>query len=403
MPTIKELTERRNKLAHDAREVMDSITPSLDASTQTEKRAKVDVMLAERNQINADLDRLASLAEESNAEQRGVPRSGVETAGVDSRSPEERRKATNVALKAYLQNKSFEQRDLTVAADGGVMIPVAAQPPIQATRGSGTILDVVKTLRTSFGDDVRQPLWDATSLLAVDDGTAWTSSVDPTVTGVTIKTGGLRVGSVLLDNKLIQDVEYDLVADVTEQFNQTYAISMASFINNGMSGQSYFTGLAGNVPVGVTTTSATGFDGYKNFPALLGSLDPSYWPNAVWTFNSSAYAQVLQIEDNYGRPIFLPLNDGANTGFIGTILGIPVKINQFQPGIAAGNSPVYLGDMQKGFTFRSVLPGMRIVQSTQRFVELNRLGVFAFSRNGGAPTLANATAYSPIQALAIHA
>ena len=57
------------------------------------------------------------------------------------------------------------------------------------------------------------------------------------------------------------------------------------------------------------------------------------------------------------------------------------------------------GDFGKGYQLREVLPGLVIKQSNQRWIELNRLGVLGFARAGGAPTLANATTYSPIVGL----
>lgn len=401
MPTMKELIELRNKLSHDAREVMNSIKPGVDAGDQTEKRAKVDALLAEKNRLNEDINRLASLAEEP--ETRGAqPRDGFESA--DNRSQEERNRASNIALRSYLRGEKFETRDLTVAADGGVMIPVAAVPPVVAQRSAGSIYDIVGKMRTSTGEDVRVPLWDDTTDHLVDDGTSVGGGTDPSITGVTVKTGGLRTGDpLLIDNKLIQDVSYDLLSYVNQSLTERYQRGLAQLINTNSGSLSYFTPLKGNVPVSVTTTSTTGFDGYDNFPKMVGTLDPAYWSNAVWTFNATTYSAVLDIKDSYGRPIFLPLNDGANSGFVGTILGFPVKVNQYQDSLAAGNVPLYFGDFQKGFMLREVLPGIVIKQSNQRWIELNRLGVIGFARAGGSVTLANSTTYSPIQALAIHA
>lgn len=402
MPTMKEMLELRNKLSHDAREIMNTIKPGADATDQTEKRAKVDAMLAEKNRVNEDINRLASLTDETE-NRAGQPRDGFESADKDNRSQEERSRATNVALRSYFRGERFEQRDLTVAADGGVMIPVAAVAPVVAQRSAGTIYDLVGKMRTSTGEPVRVPLWDDTTDHLVDDGTSVGGGTDPSVSGVTISTGGLRTGDpLLIDNKLIQDVNYDLLSYVNQSLTERYQRGLAQLINANSGSLSYFTALQGNVPTGVTTTAAGALDGYVNFPALMGALDPAYWSNAVWTMSASTLATVLQIKDTQGRPIFIPYLDGATSGFAGQILGFPVKINQYQQSVAVSHTPIYFGDFMKGFLLREVLPGIVIKQSNQRWIELNRLGVLGFARAGGSVVLANSTTYSPIQALACH-
>lgn len=83
------------------------------------------------------------------------------------------------------------------------------------------------------------------------------------------------------------------------------------------------------------------------------------------------------------------------------LFGFPVKINQFAPTVATNNVPIIFGDHQKGYLLREVNPGLVIKQSAQRWIELNRLGVIGFARAGGAPTLANATTYSPLVGLKV--
>lgn len=393
--TLRELIEKRNRLLAETRQIMSG------ADLSAETRAKVDAMLTDANTLKADIERLEACAE---TEERSLPsarppREGFESENADNRSQEERNRATNVALRNFMRGERFEQRDLTVAADGGVMIPVAALQPVQATRSAGSIYDIVKHLRTTTGEAVRVPLWDDTANLCVLDSTAIGNGTDPSVTGITVQVDGLRTGDpLLIDNKLIQDLSYDLVADVNESLNQRWSVSMAKFITQGNG--SNFTGLNGSVPVGATTETV-GALGYDDFVALITSLDPSYAAGACFSFSTATLGSVLKIKDSEGRPIFIPYLDGATSGFAGQILGYPVKINQFAPTVASNNVPVLFGDHAKGYTLREVLPGLVIKQSTQRWIELNRLGVIGFGRAGGAPTLANTSAYSPLQGLKI--
>ncbi|HEV2324556.1 MAG TPA: phage major capsid protein [Terracidiphilus sp.] len=393
--TLRELIEKRNRTLAEARQLMSS-----SAELSVEQRTKVDAMLADANAVKADIERLEACAE---TEERSLPtnrppREGFESGDADNRSQEERNAASNKAFRSYLRGERFETRDLTVAADGGVMIPVAAVPPIVAQRSAGAIYDIVGHLRTTTGEDVRFPLWDDTGNGLVLDSAAIGGGTDPSVNGVTIKTDGLRTGDpLLLDNKLVQDVSYDLVSYVNQALTQRYVRGVSQAIANGNS--SNFVGLYANIPT--INSESAGALGYDDFPALISALDPAYHSGACFTFSNATLGLVLKIKDSQGRPIFLPYLDGAKSGFAGQILGFPVKVDQYAATVATGHVAVAFGDFSMGYQCREVLPGLVIKQSNQRWIELNRLGVVAFARAGGAPTLANTTDYSPIQGLKI--
>lgn len=392
---LRELIEKRNRLLAESRQIMQATELS------NEQRAKVDAMLTDANNLKADIERVEASAE---AEERSLPanrppREGFDSSAEDNRTPEERNRATNIAFRAFFRGERFEQRDLTVAADGGVMIPTAALPPVVATRSAGSIYDLVGKMRTRSGEPVRVPLWDDTSNGIVLDSAAIGNGTDPTIAGVTVQTDGLRTGDpLLIDNKLIQDLDYDLVSYVNQSLQQRYFRGVSSYINAGNS--SNFVGLTGNIPLGVTTASA-GVIGYDDLDNLVTSLDPSYADNAVFSMSASTLGKVRGIKDSENRPIFLNYLDGATSGFVGQLFGFPVKINQYAPSVASNNVPITFGDHQKGYLLREVTPGLVIKQSAQRWIELNRLGVIGFARAGGAPTLANDTTYSPLQGLKV--
>lgn len=393
--TLRELIEKRNRLLAEARQIMTG------AELSTEQRSKVDAMLTDANNLKADIERMESCAE---SEERQLPanrppREGFDSNAADNRSQEERNRATNVALRAFMKGERFEQRDLTVAADGGVMIPVAAMPPTVAQRSAGSIYDIVGHVRTNTGEDIRFPLWDDTTNGVVLDSAAIGGGTDPSVAGVTIKTDGLRTGDpLLIDNKLIQDVSYDLVTYVNQALQQRYTRGVSSYINAGNS--SNFVGLKGTIPTPVTS-EAVGVLGYDDFVGIISALDPAYQMDATFAFSNAVLGSVLKIKDTQGRPIFIPYLDGATSGFAGQILGYKVRLNQYGDSVATNNVPVIFGDFAKGYQLREVNPGLVIKQSAQRWIELNRLGVLGFARAGGAPTLANDTTYSPLVGLKV--
>jgi len=392
---IKSLTEKRHKLLADARELMtgENIT--------AETRTKADAMIADAEVLRGDIERIkATEIEETQPEQRSrntPPRGAVEATAEDApdeRSYEQRNRASNIAFRAFMRGERFEKRDLTVAANGGVMIPVAAVEPVQAQRSAGSIYDIVRHLRTSTGEDVRVPLWDDTSNGFVLDSTS-TSTTDPSITGVTVKVDGLRSNPILLDNKLVADLDYDLVSDVNLAIQKRYLRSVSSAIVAGNS--SNFTALS--APSALTSNTVATVK-YVDLVGLMTALDPAYASGAVWSMSNATLGAVLNIVDGSSRPIFMPFTDGATSGFAGTIFGYPVKLDQYAPTVATGNLPIRFGDHAAAYTLREVTPGIVIKQSAERWVELNRLGVVAFARAGGAPTIASSS-YSPLLSLTI--
>jgi len=379
--THRELVEKRNRLLVDARTAMSGE----DISAET--RSKVDAMLADAQVLKADIERLEACAvtEERSLPTNAPPRSTFEIAGKDERSFEERNIATNTALRAMLRGERFEARDLTVAANGTYMIPVAAVQPVQAKKAAGSIMDIVKRLKTTTGEDVRVPLWDDTSNGFVLDSASITTT-DPSISGVTVKVDGLRSNPILLDNKLVADVTYDLVSDVYASIQLRYQRSVSQAIVQGNS--SNFTALSAPSAL---TGSTSGVVKYADLVNLMTALDPAYAPNAVWSFSTTTLGSILNITDTNGRPVFLPFNDGATSGFVGSLFGFPVKIDQYAPTITAGNTPIRFGDHLAAYTLREVEPGIVIRTTDQRYIELNRLGVVAFARAGGAPTIASSS------------
>ena len=99
--TLRETIEKRNRLLNEARQKMQSAGDN----ASTEIRAAVDAMLTDANTLKSDIERLEACAE---TEERSLPaarppRGSVESENVDERSPEERNRASNIALRAFMK------------------------------------------------------------------------------------------------------------------------------------------------------------------------------------------------------------------------------------------------------------------------------------------------------------
>lgn len=392
--TSKEMREARNKLLVDAQKIMsgDKVT--------TEQRTQADKMLTEANELKAQYELRDRLdAETSTTSGRSIPRGapGADEPEGDTRSLKVRRRATDKALRAWMSRENFETRDLTVAANGAVMIPVGVTDPKIAMMSAGSIYDLVYKLRTGTGEAIKAPMLnDVTNLFVLNSASITTT--DPATGGVTIQIDDIRSNPILIERSLIQDAGFDLVGFVERAVQSRYLRTVSKWITQGNGSNVVGTQTLTQGVVGNTTLVLK----YIDMAALFSALDPAYLIGAVWVMSNATLGLVLNILDTAGRPIFLPYNDGANSGFVGTIFGYPVKLNPYQPSIGVNNAFIQFGNFEQGYTFREVDPYADVPADTkvadtgvvtlrrldERYAELNKVGFVGFARVGGQITIA---------------
>ncbi len=412
--TAKEIRAQRAKLLLEAQAIMSG------ENVTAEQRAQVDKMLADANTLQADAQRMEQIEQlTSEQSQRSIPRGqpgDAPASTTENRSWQERRSATNRALKAFLgttntgdaqraMQAAVETRDLTVSSNGGVMIPVGVTDPRIALQATGSLYDIVGKLRTVTGESVKVPYLNDVSNLFVLNSASITTT-DPATGGITISIDDIRMNPILIEYSLIQDVGFDLVAYIEGACRTRYMRTMSKWLALGNT--SNVGGLIAGYTAGVTgnTTLVTK---YVDLTAMLAALDPAYIPGAVWAMNNTTLSnQILSLTDSNGRPLFIPFQDGGASGFIGTILGLPVKISQYHPNNASGNEYIQLGNFEQGYILREVTtpdaaaPGREPGQGTimlrrldERYAELNKVGFVGFARVGGAITNPGSVSSTP--------
>jgi len=145
--------------------------------------------------------------------------------------------------------------------------------------------------------------------------------------------------------------------------------------------------LTGTYDTANTITSATTNKlGYADFASVIGALDPAYQTNAMWAVSNATLAVIIGLTDSNNRPLFLPDYGSAALGFVGTILGRPVKLVTQLPPVATGNAPVLFGDFKEGYTFRQQNPGIGILRLNELFAAGYETGFVGFARVGGVVT-----------------
>jgi len=380
--TLTQLQEKKNTL-------MASATALLAGENVTaEQRSQFDVMLADVTSIDGDINRLKAVEEHRAALREPVnqPRPNPS----ESNDPEERAEVLQQRqakeLRHYMVTGKVESRDLTVV-NSGVAIPVGFNPQvISAQKSYGQIYDLVNVIKTDHGNPIKMVFDNDVnnSLQSVTVGTA-AGEVDPTLTGVTLQVDNFTTGVVKIDNGFLTDAGFDVEKWLRDKFLKRFFRGASNLILAGDGGS--VASLTAAYDTASTLTSATTDKlGYADFVAATVLLDPDYQQNAIWAMSNATLGAVLSILDANGRPIFLAGYGSAEQGFVGSILGYPVKLVTQLPGVATGNVPVLLGDFKEGYTFRQQNPGIGILRLNELFAAGYETGFVGFARVGGVVT-----------------
>ncbi|MGF7180392.1 phage major capsid protein [Tunturiibacter psychrotolerans] len=285
-----------------------------------------------------------------------------------------------------MQTGRVESRDMTLAGNG-VAIPVGFNPQvISAQKSYGQIYDLVNVIKTDHGNPIKMVFDDdvTNGLVPVTVGTSQ-GEVDPVITGVTLQVDNFSTGVVKIDNGFLSDAGFDLAAWLQDKFLKRFYRGASNLILAGDAGS--VASLTGAYNTALTFTSATvNTLKYIDFATAIGTLDPAYQSNAAFAMSNATLGVVLGMSDSNGRPLFLPDYGDASGGFVGRILGYPVKLVTQLPGVATGNVPVLFGDFKEAYTFRQQNPGIGILRLNEIFAAGYETGFVGFARVGGVVT-----------------
>jgi len=111
--------------------------------------------------------------------------------------------------------------------------------------------------------------------------------------------------------------------------------------------------------------------------ALKHSIDPAYrnGPKFRWAFNDNTMKAISAMEDNQGRPLWLPDIVGVAPA---SVLNVPYVIDQAIDDIDAGKKFLYCGDFNR-FILRRVTY-MTLKRLVERYAEFDQTAFLAFHR-----------------------
>lgn len=169
--------------------------------------------------------------------------------------------------------------------------------------------------------------------------------------------------------QLLEDAEYDITADVLDDFAQAlalrldYSCTQADGTANATSGG--MTGVFGGgatAAAAAATHSTTEATTLADWTGAVLAVDPKVLMRpAKWWIHPQHIVRAINVKDSNGRPIFLTANEAPTAGGIGSILGYPVIPTMAAPTTnAASTRMAVFGDpaglvvgMRRDFAFES--------------------------------------------------
>lgn len=285
-------------------------------------------------------------------------------------------------LSAEERQAVKEHRAQGVSPDekGGYTVPTQMLNKIvDAMKAYGGIASVAQILNTSNGQDITWSTSDGTSeegeLLAENSAAS-----EGDVTFGTAVLGAKKLSSKIIrvSNELLQDSGVDIEAYLAGRIAQRIGRGEAKYLiqGTGAGTPTQPKGLAASVTGTVNTALATAFT-WKEMNALRHAVDPAYRtaPQIRWAFNDKTLQVVEEMEDNQGRPLWLPSIIG---GAPATVLNVPYVVDQGIADLGAGNKFIYFGDFNR-FIVRRVTY-MTLKRLVERYAEYDQTAFLAFHR-----------------------
>jgi HK97 family phage major capsid protein len=408
MSTITELRQKQEKLAADARAILDQITPDIDEARSAELNEQSDKAFAEFDKLEERVqreERAAEMAARLNAPDPRRPLGSDATAdtrsiadditaedafrsylvhGVNGMPPEHRARL----VRARDENRA---QSIGTPSAGGYTVPTTLEAEIvESLKAWGPMLDpgVTRELATNMGETINWPTMDDTASVATVIGE--NTEVNPgTNAPGDLAFGQKSLGAFKYTTGLIK-VPLELAQDNVVNLEQVIRDAMAQRLGRGVNAH-LTTGGGTTVPWGIVTRSTEGYENALDTGAaalvlddmieLEHSVDPAYRldPSCAWMFNDSTLKRLRKIKDTEGNYIWQPA--AAIAGQPATILGYRYAVNQAAASVTFDAKPVIFGAMSRYIVRR--VRELSIVRLDERYAEFGQIAFIGFARFDG--------------------
>lgn len=278
---------------------------------------------------------------------------------------------------------------------GGYTVPTGFRNKlVERLKMFGGIAEAAEVITTSEGNSLPYPTIDDTANVGeiVAEGGTFAAGADlvfgqRSLSAYKYFSGGASNLPLKVSWELLQDSAVDIQGLIARKLGERIARIQAVH---------WATGTGSGQPQGlvtpITTSGTIGTLAYADLLATINFLDPAYWPNARWVFNSATLATIQGLVDSTGRPLVMGVNEGitgSGAATSQTLLGFPITIDQAMPSKATGAKYIAFGDIRQAYVIRRV-KDVTLVVMNEVYAPNGQTGFFAWARADGAVQDVNA-------------
>lgn len=388
---LHELKQAYNEVARNMRNLHDNIG---DTTWTDEQRSEWKNWKTKLDGLNEQIEREEALRDadqrfvEENEEEHRNNMEGEERGGEQSQD-ELRAQTFDAFLRQGMSEMTTEQRQIlremraqatSPGEKGGYTVPTEMLNQIyEAMKDYGGVASVAQLLPTDGGNPIEWPTSDGTAEEGVLLGENQEAGEEDVEFGMkTLGAKKLTSKVIRVSNELLNDSGINIQAFLSSRIGQRLGRGEAKYLvqGTGAGTPEQPTGLQTAV-TGVTNVAANNEFTWQEVNALIHSIDPAYRRAANFRlgFNDNTLKLMTEMEDNQGRPLWLPAVAGAAPA---TILGKQYFVDQGIADIADNAKFMYGGDF-KQFIVRRVRY-MVLKRLVERYAEFDQTGFLAFHR-----------------------
>lgn len=401
MPTTQQLCEQRANIWGQMQEVYDA---AKGRELTAEESQKYDRAEAELDSLEEQIAR-AEKHEAREGRYNQVDRTGVIPAPRESteNSPtasdryekafraymrggvtELDREDQQILRAGWVDNKDIRNAaGVATGAAGGYTVPPAFRKKLIETMAwYASMRQVAEVITTDSGANLPWPTVDDTA----NEGAILAENTQVTEQDVTF--GQASLDAYMYTSKLVR-VSFQLLNDnafsLEEWLRRTLAARIARIQNR------HFTvGTGTGQPDGVATSALVGKVGaagqtttvtYVDLVDLIDSVDAAYLEsgNVTWMASQAIRKAIRKLTDSQNRPLWEP---SIQAGVPDTLLGYPLRLNNYLPAPAASAKSLLFGDFRQAYVIRDV-NDFALLRLTERYADFLQVGFIGFQRSDG--------------------
>lgn len=270
-------------------------------------------------------------------------------------------------------------QSVNINTTGGALIPQGFVTNLEiALLAYSNVRQWCDVMRTPSGNDMPWPTVNDTS----NKGSLLSENTQVTeekfgFASIVFHAYKYTTGLVLFPTEFLEDNAVNFAATAGNLLGIRLARINADHFTFG-TGAGQPTGYITAATAGVTAAKTTSFTADELYE-LKHSVDPAYWPNAMWTFHASVFGAIKRLKDGMGRYLW---QAGLAADAPDRIDGDPIGLNQSMDSAqTAGKIPVAYGDMSK-YKVRDVAE-IRMRRLMERYADLDQEGYVGFMRCDG--------------------